>query len=211
MVLPARLSGTADTVSDGTGTSSKRRELFHRWSASGAVLSGLIVLPFRAVSAESIFRRETDRFRYEFQPPQGFSGPDQKPLKTHLDEVNFQSPDFSGYQFGITVDPVRIESLAEFGTAEQVAAKVVLAEVNRDGVFDVKLAEDPVSVFDGSGRTFYQLNYISNGKRGSKRFVAKFYVQNQMLLALTAQCKEENFASNKLSILEAVDSFRIIQ
>jgi PsbP len=112
------------------------------------------------------------------------------------------------------VDPVRISSLTDFGTAEEVAAKVVLAEVNRDGVFKVKLMEDPVAVQGGDDSvttTFYQLNYLSSGKRGEKRFVAKFYVQNQKLFALTAQCKEENYASVKEGMLEAVKSFRIVQ
>jgi hypothetical protein len=37
----------------------------------------------------------------------------QKPVKTHLDEVNLISNSIKGYQYGITVDPVRINSLTE--------------------------------------------------------------------------------------------------
>lgn len=166
------------------------------------------------VEEGTIFRRETEGFQYEFQPPPGFIGPGQKPLKTHLDEVNFQSSEVPGYQIGITVDPVRISSLAEFGTAEQVAAKVVLAEVNRDGVLDVRLLEDPISgeiPTDGGLRTmFYQLNYLSSGKRGKKRNIAKFYVVNQKLFALTAQCKEENYEMVQGTMLAAVRSFRVL-
>ena len=36
-----------------------------------------------------------------------------KPVKTHLDEVNFVSDSVKRYQYGITVDPVRISSLKE--------------------------------------------------------------------------------------------------
>jgi hypothetical protein len=36
-----------------------------------------------------------------------------KPVKTHLDEVNFSSETIKGYQYGVTVDPVRISSLKE--------------------------------------------------------------------------------------------------
>merc|ERR1712238_42158 len=36
-----------------------------------------------------------------------------KPVKTHLDEVNFRSESTKGYQYGITVDPVRISSLKQ--------------------------------------------------------------------------------------------------
>ena len=40
----------------------------------------------------------------------------QKPVKTHLDEVNLISNSIKGYQYGITVDPVRINSLTEVRT-----------------------------------------------------------------------------------------------
>ena len=105
------------------------------------------------------------------------------------------------------MDPVRIESLRQFGTPEEVAAKVVLAEVNRDGVFDVTLMEDPVA---GPDASYYQLNYQSKGKRGNKRFVAKFFIQKQMLYALTAQCKEDNYATLSKEMLQAAESFRVL-
>jgi len=41
----------------------------------------------------------------------------QKPVKTHLDEVNLMSDTIKGYQYGITVDPVRINSLKEVSTS----------------------------------------------------------------------------------------------
>jgi PsbP len=196
----------------------RRRDFLNRFVNSVTVASTLSLSckPVFAIKGEgmTIFRRETEQFRYEFQPPPGFVGPGQKPLKTHLDEVNFQSADISGYLIGITVDPVRISSLTEFGTAEEVAARVVLAEVSRDGVFDVKLLEDPisgvVSIDSGSTTTYYQLNYLSSGKRGEKRYIAKFYIQNQKLLAFTAQCKEESYPIVQQGMLEAVQSFRIV-
>jgi PsbP len=160
-------------------------------------------------------RRGTDQFaQYEFLPPADVLGPTQKPVKTHLDEVNFTGS-AGGLQFGITVDPVRIDSLAEFGTPEQVAAKVVLAEVNRDGVFNVQLMQDPVAGGTGStnnnnANDYYQLNYKSSGKRGVKRFVAKFYICNRMLYALTAQCNEDSYDALRDTILHAVDSFRVV-
>lgn len=205
-----RMSKDHLEIPTATSTSYSRRSLFGHGAVMGSnFLMWLMVKPYCALSVEELFRRETDQFRYEFQIPSGFPTPSQKPLKTHLDEVNFQSADVSGYQFGITVDPVRIPSLTDFGTPEEVAAKVVLAEVNRDGVFDVKLMNDPVSVLD-DGITFYQLNYLSTGKRGAKRYIAKFYIENQKLFALTAQCKEENYKSVKQGMIQAVNSFRIV-
>lgn len=156
-------------------------------------------------SSDNTFKRKTDQFSYVFEPPTDWT-PQNKPLKTHLDEINFKSPSISKYEFGITVDPVRIKSLREFGAPSEVAAKVVLSELNRDGVFDVTLMED---AFAADNDVYYQLNYISKGKRGEKRFITKFYVQNQMLYALTAQCLESDYEKLQSEITKAVDSFQI--
>ena len=43
-----------------------------------------------------------------------------KPVKTHLDEVNFVSDSVKRYQYGITVDPVRISSLQEVRECDSV-------------------------------------------------------------------------------------------
>ena len=89
------------------------------------------------------------------------------------------------------------------------AAKVVLAEVNRDGVFEVKLINDPVAV-EEDGVLSYVLNYLSQGKRGDKRFVAKFSIQNQRLYALTAQVAETDYTAKEKEIMKAVESFRVV-
>ena len=172
----------------------------------GAVALLTVLLPPTNPAFAEVYTRETDQFAYQFQPPDNF-GAGNKPVRTHLDEINFKSESMSGYQYGITVDPVRIESLRQFGTPQEVAAKVVLAEVNRDGVFDVTLMADPVA---GPNDSYYQLNYQSKGKRGNKRFVAKFYIEKQKLYALTAQCKEDDFASLEGEMLKAVESFRVL-
>ena len=164
-----------------------------------------VLLPPNSAVAQ-VFTSETDQFAYEFQPPDNF-GAGNKPLRTHLDEINFKSETVPGYQYGITVDPVRIDSLRQFGTPQEVAAKVVLAEVNRDGVFDVTLMADPEA---GPNDSFYQLNYQSKGKRGNKRFVAKFYIEKQKLYALTAQCKEDDFPALESEMLKAANSFRVL-
>jgi hypothetical protein len=215
-----------------TASTSSRRQLLLDLSSSCCL--AVTVVPWDALAAttmiaasddddddDGLYVRKTDRFAYEFRPPPSrFDGPTQKPLKTHVDEVNFVAV-VGGYQFGITVDPVRIDRLEDFGTPEQVAAKVVLAEVNRDGVFEVTLMEDPITGKTtmtttesndtaAAETTFYQLNYLSTGKRGTKRFVAKFFIENQYLYALTAQCKEEMYNTLKDEILQAVQSFRVI-
>jgi len=218
------------------------RRHFLKQAARATTLVSAVSLPLRPALAEpSLFQRETKDFSYVFDPPPGMA-PGNKPLKTHLDEVNFfpaendgnnddQPRRRRGYQYGITVDPVRIPSLTDFGTPEEAAAKVVLAEVNRDGITNVKLMEDPkagrapLPTLDNadsngddasssslsSSSMFYQLNYLSQGSRGDKRFVTKFYIVNQKLFALTAQCKEADYDALEREMLTAVDSFRVIR
>ena len=113
--------------------------------------------------------------------------------------------------------------LVKFGTPEQIAARVVLAEVNRDGVFDVTLVEDPVVVVTVEGNTspspsditpndnkYIILNYLSQGKRGDKHFVCKISIQRNKLYVLTAQCKEEEYVVKKKELMKAVDSFKVL-
>ena len=206
-----------DGIPHGSSSPGRRRALVASTWASLFVVANP---PAIASANGKLFQRQTDQFAYQFQPPAGFE-PSNKPLKTHLDEVNFISSTNPKYQFGITVDPVLINSLAEFGTPEQVAAKVVLSEVRRDGVLDVTLMEDPIIVVNDDGgvgssnttttTTAYQLNYLSVGKRGSKRFVARFCIAHQKLYALTAQCLESDYKSLQPELLQAVQSFRVVR
>eukprot|EP00548_Thalassiothrix_antarctica_P005365 CAMPEP_0194153698 /NCGR_PEP_ID=MMETSP0152-20130528/57413_1 /TAXON_ID=1049557 /ORGANISM="Thalassiothrix antarctica, Strain L6-D1" /LENGTH=135 /DNA_ID=CAMNT_0038859169 /DNA_START=205 /DNA_END=612 /DNA_ORIENTATION=- len=128
-----------------------------------------------------------------------------KPLKTHLDEINFVSSELKGYQYGVTVDPVRIDSLSQFGTPGEVAARVVTAEVNRDGVFDVTLVKDPI-VEESSGS--YILNYLSKGKRGNKHFICKISIAKKKLYVMTAQVKEENYNDMEKELMQVVGTFQ---
>eukprot|EP00547_Thalassionema_nitzschioides_P009225 CAMPEP_0194225604 /NCGR_PEP_ID=MMETSP0156-20130528/39983_1 /TAXON_ID=33649 /ORGANISM="Thalassionema nitzschioides, Strain L26-B" /LENGTH=161 /DNA_ID=CAMNT_0038957623 /DNA_START=247 /DNA_END=732 /DNA_ORIENTATION=- len=156
-------------------------------------------------AAEPGYTRSGSDYSYSFQPPKD-TEESNKLLKTHLDEVNFISSSLKGYQYGIIVDPVRINSLKEFGTPEEVAARVVTAEVNRDGVFDVTLVKDPI-IEETSGS--YILNYLSKGKRGDKHFVCKIAVAKNKLYVLTAQVKEEKYLSMEKEIMEVVGTFLV--
>ena len=99
----------------------------------------------------------------------------------------------------------------QFGTPEEVAARVVTAEVNRDGIFGVKLLEDPyeTAASDGNPQA-YILKYLSTGKRGNKILTNKIVVSpNNLLYVLTAQCKEDDFPVQEKEILRTVESFQI--
>jgi hypothetical protein len=76
---------------------------------------------------------------------------------------------WNGYVFGsVMMELVSFEN-KKFGTPEEVAARVVTAEVNRDGIFEVTLLKDPSQEKDPiSNLLSYNLEYLSVGKRGNK-------------------------------------------
>ena len=95
----------------------------------------------------------------------------------------------------------------KFGTPEQVAARVVTAEVNRDGIFEVTLIDDPYESNDSA----YVLHYLSTGKRGNKHYITKFFISRNQLYALTAQIKEENYnETTKEELFNIVNSFSLL-
>jgi len=179
--------------------------------ASAASLAGTLSgLPIpawadAATAASEPFVRQGKGYGYSFVPPSGFA-PGKKPVPTHLDEVNFnREGDSPRYTYGVTVDPVRIATLSEFGTPEEVAARVVTAEVNRDGIFEVTLSKDPVEDKETGS---YNIEYVSNGKRGTKHFVTRIFVKDQKLYVMTAQVKEEEYAEREREIAACVKTFK---
>jgi len=196
---------TCDSLTPGIGNS--RNELAAGSSKisrrSFVIGSGALIGCSLPANAEYV--RSGNDYSYSFTPPESMKE-STKPLKTHLDETNFISSELKGYQYGVTVDPVRINSISEFGTAGEVAARVVTAEVNRDGVFDVTLVKDPI-VEESSGS--YILNYLSKGKRGDKRFICKICIAKKRLYVLTAQVKEENYVDMEKELMQVVDTFRV--
>ena len=88
------------------------------------------------------------------------------------------------------------------------AARVVTAEVNRDGVFEVTLLENPIATEDKSA---YILEYLSDGKRGKKVYLNKIFVSsNKLLYVLTAQCKQDDYANLKQEMKSTVKSFQLL-
>ena len=127
-------------------------------------LAAIAVASPTAPALASIANLRDEQFGYTLSyPDDGVPAP--KPVKTHLSESLLQSP-IRGVSLGVTVDPVKISSLTQFGTAEQasqephsahtivsrilledtaparvtqVAARVLDTELTRDGVKDVLL------------------------------------------------------------------------
>lgn len=82
----------------------------------------------------------------------------------------------------------------------------IILQAQRDGITDVKLSGEPFETDKG----YYAVDYISDGKRGTKHFVTRICIQDQMLYVLTAQSKEENFNDYQKEIFETVGTFEVI-
>ena len=272
-----RIGGGHYSVATETTPGSTRRDLFRTTAMAAATT--MVSISFGAGPAQATdeasttFERRIDKnpkLYYTIKLPTTLNQ-GQKPVKTHLDEVNFISENIKGYQLGITVDPVRINSLKEvrwgytihywrdvkekrhfadaiplfppptpsfvfmpyqwllndfflpvlqpfkpfntkiekFGTPEEVAARVVTAEVNRDGIFEVTLLQDPYQSDDGA----YILEYLSVGKRGNKHLINKIFIANNLLYVLTAQAKEETYKEDTFNLpremMSSVSSFTV--
>eukprot|EP00980_Cylindrotheca_fusiformis_P011628 scaffold2747_cov104-Cylindrotheca_fusiformis.AAC.18 len=188
--------------------SSRRRNFLDRMilTVGGILMVGMSTTTTTTANAATLLDRnvESGKVSYTINIPSSMKQ-SSKPVKTHQDEINFASEELRGYQYGITVDPVRINSLREFGTPQEVAARVVTAEVNRDGVFEVTLVNDPIESNDGA----YLLDYRSIGKRGNKHILNKIFIKNNELYVLTAQCKEDAYEEQKAEMKATVDSFQV--
>lgn len=124
--------------------------------------------------------------RWRFTP-----GPDfalSPPLvRTHADEVTYKyagprASDWKYFKAGLTVDPVRLESLTAFDTPEGVGKRIVQAEMAKGGIIEVNLEEavdDP---------PFYRLRYVvDSAERGKKRYVSRVTVADKKLIVLTCE------------------------
>lgn len=108
-------------------------------------------------------------------------------VRTHADEVTYKyagprASDWKYFKAGLTVDPVRLESLAAFDTADGVGRRIVQAEMAKGGIIEVNLEEaieDP---------PFYRLRYVvDSAERGKKRYVARVTVTDKKLIVLTCE------------------------
>lgn len=191
-------------------STNNRRSFISKLATACLTTSGTINVPAFAAETSSddsptLFTRIGKGYEYSFLPPSGFKS-NNKPLKTHLDEINFSLEGIRGYQYGITVDPVRIESLKQFGTPDQVATRVVDAEAARDGVTDVELVGTPT---EDPNTGLYLIDYISTGSRGIKHFVTRIAVKKGYLYVLTAQVKQDNFKEYEKELLDTVKTFQV--
>lgn len=195
-----------------------RRDLFGRMITTTSSILATVAATPTTVHAAAVQNQVYTRVRSDKQGKKfGFTlsvspsmEPSNKPLQTHMDEVNLVYPEIRGYQYGITVDMIRLKNLRDFGTPEEVAAKIVMAEMRRDGILDVTMASDPS---EDAGTGAYDVEYISDGTRGKKHYITRTVVKDGKLFVLTAQVKEANLEDGQVKevdVWDTVKSFRVL-
>ena len=168
-----------------------------------------------AAAAQALAQLVDSEFRYRLILPSDWN-PDGKPLKTHLHERLISSPSStSRAKVGISVDPVKVDSLEAFGTADQTAERVIGVEKGRDGVKTVTLRE--VSVESGTSGsatagdagvgdggeptparpTYYTIEYATVSSRGTKLFRCKYCITRGLLYVLQAQANLDAFEADR--------------
>ena len=93
-----------------------------------------------------------------------------------------------------SISHLQISKIQEFGTPEEVAARVVTAEVNRDGVFKVTPAKDPKE--DTSGEANFMILSIYLMERGGPNELSRGF----MLWMDSCMCSR--FSAMRVSIMK---------
>lgn len=92
-----------------------------------------------------------------------------------------------GYYAGLAVDPIKLDSLASFGTPEFVGARVVGVEKKKDGVLSASLLG---AASDGQ---YYDIEYSNESTHGNNHYKSRIAIRGGKLFVFTVQCKQSDF------------------
>ena len=122
-----------------------------------------------------------------------------KPLKTHEIEFLSKSEDIKGYNFGVTVDRVKVDTIKDiFKEPLLLANKVTQVEKSKEGVFDVTILntkEDTVKLAspDSTPPVSYIVEYKIDSSRGQNHYLVKSTIINKKLYVATVQTKDADW------------------
>ncbi|MEO2192611.1 MAG: PsbP-related protein [bacterium] len=128
----------------------------------------------------------------------------------------FTSESRRGVNIGITRLPVRIASVMEYGSVEEVGQRVLDAEKQKDGTLRVAMmGERAVSLGASEG---YEYEYEVETTRGTKHIVSRVAIKDKQLYVITGTLScgkvdacDAGFLAAELGPMKmSVDSFRFI-
>ena len=89
----------------------------------------------------------------------------------------------TGVNLGVTILPVRISHVEEYGTVDQVAEKIVQTERAKDGTLRAEMI-NAGSVEIGNGTTAYDYDYEVQSTRGTKRIISRVCIRDKQLFVV---------------------------
>lgn len=146
---------------------------------------------------------------YKFQYPSDLIL-SPKLVKTHQEELYYKSKGIKGFNTGLTVDPVKINSLKEFGTYNELANKLLTIEKAKEGMFDAAIISSSESK-DSSNTPYpvYDIEYKIDSSRGKKHYYVKATIVDKRLYVFTVQANEDTLddINIKNTAISIKDSF----
>ena len=103
----------------------------------------------------------------------------------------------------MTVDPVKISSLEEFGSIAEVSERVLKVEEGRDGVQAVELRR---AVAEPGSPTYYVIEYAVASSRGKKMYLCKYCIAQRKLYVLQTQAALDSYDADADSIRTQLNS-----
>lgn len=207
-MTPAASQAAADANSASTtGLSWQQRTAA---AACGLATAALLVHPMAAAAGEAagdLVPYVNEPQRYSLAVPSGW----EKKEKAGAD-VLFEDPSRRSTSVGVTVSPVRVESIQQFGTLEAVGRRLLDAEAKKESTLDVAI----VGESERSGRAgalLYAYEYELSSTRGRKRIVntvtitgSKLYILNGQYKCDKEACGPDEATQQALGALRAVAS-----
>lgn len=127
--------------------------------------------------------------------------------------VLFEDPDVRTNSIGVVVNPVRISSLKDFGTPQDVADKLLQAERKKPSTNDVQLIRIEERAIHGD-IPLYELEYSLDSTRGIKRVLSAVTVASKKLYLLNISYSDSPdkplLPNAQMRLEQVLDSFDVL-
>jgi len=184
--------------------------LFSRRSSvfSGLVLARVLFYPAGGLAEEQTVKYEDSKNGFSLALPNDFEKKDKAGAT-----VLFQDPSRTSTQVGVTVNPVRVRTLKEFGSLESVGEKLLQAEKGKESTLDCTLLYQRERT-SPAGAIFYEYGYELDSTRGRKLVQTSVTIENSKLYILnaTVKCEKDGcdgFEETISKLRETAGSFEV--
>jgi len=163
------------------------------------------------VTGSGLVRVEDARYGFALERPAGWERV-EKAGATLL----FRDPGYKGNTLGVTVNPVKLQKLSDFGSVEDVGERLLGVEKQKDGFVGVELLRSGARGGAGEGSPIvYEYDYRLDNIHVKKRFLCAVTVADGTMFIVQGavkQPKEGAPINTELEelVAQAVRSFRLL-